>query len=177
MTARRRRCRARPRVGVLLAAFASLLPAALLAGSAEGEASLHLRFDGAARVFTLVTEGGRSGFTRFAVLDAVSIEGQAGPARLVVEITLPPGAASGAPPWDARISFRPKGFRDYWVSPPAFPEGALVIEHLTLSDPAPRIAGRFDVPLCFTRSPLHPPDPARCLPASGRFDTPLVPGD
>lgn len=181
MTGRPRHSRARPLAGAvpgtLLAAFVSVLPAAPGAGTAEAEASLRLHFDGAHQVFTLVTEGGRSGFTRFAALDAVSIEGQDGPARLVVEITLPAGADSGASPWDARISFRPQGFRDYWVSPPAFPEGGIVIDQLALSGPAPWIAGRFDVPLCFTRSPLHPPDPARCLPASGQFDTPLVAGD
>jgi hypothetical protein len=97
-----------------------------------------------------------------------------GSARLVLELALPPGARTGDSPHDARVSFRPEGWRDYWVSSPDLPEGAVVIDHLDLSGPIPRIVGRFALPLCFTPTPVHMPDPARCLPASGRFDTQLV---
>ncbi len=157
------------RRAVLAAAMATL------PGAAPAEGVLTLDFDGTQRSFAAQMEGARTGFTRFLSVDAVSIEGVDGPARLVVELSLPPGARTGDTAHDARISFRPEGWRDYWVSPAAFPEGALVIEHLDLSGRAPRIAGRFAVPLCYTVTPVAAPDPARCRPATGRFDTPLVP--
>jgi hypothetical protein len=141
---------------------------------AAAETVLSLAFDGAVRSFTPVMEGARTGFTRFASVDAVSIEGADGPARLVLELALPPGSQSGAALHDGRILFRPDGFRDYWVSPPVLPEGAVEIEQLDLSGRSPRITGRFEVPLCFTPSPMRTPDPARCRPASGRFSTVLV---
>jgi len=146
----------------------------VVAPPAMAETVIELVFDGDARSFEPVTEGARTGFSRFMSVDAVSIEGADGQARLVLELSLPPGAAAGSAPHDARILFRPDGFRDYWVSPPVFPEGAVAIDNLDLSGRAPRIAGRFEVPLCFTPSPLHVPDPARCLPASGRFSTELA---
>lgn len=133
-----------------------------------------LAFDGGAHAFRPLLDGARTGFTRFLSVDAVSIEGAAGPARLVLEISLPPGAQTGDQPRDARISFRPDGWRDYWVSPPNFPEGALRIDQLDLSGPSPRIVGHFAVPLCFTPTPLHTPDLTNCLPASGRFETALA---
>jgi len=155
---------------------ATLAAAALgaLVGAAQAEPHLSFVFDEAAYVFVPQMDGSRTGFSRFASVDAVSIEGADGPARLVLELALPPGSRTGDRPHDARISFRPDGWRDYWVSPPDFPPGAVQIDHLDLAGLAPRIAGRFDVALCFTRSPLRPPDPARCLVATGRFDTPLV---
>ncbi|MGJ3264666.1 MAG: hypothetical protein ACFE0R_15670 [Salinarimonas sp.] len=141
---------------------------------AAAQPMLDLVFDGDALTFTPVMDGARTGFTGFLSVDAVSIEGASGPARLVLEIALPPGSSTGAAPHDARILYRPDGFRDYWVSPTPFPEGAIAIERLDLAAATPRIAGRFEAPLCFTASPMHLPDPARCVTVSGRFDTPLV---
>jgi len=141
---------------------------------AQTPGGLSLSFDGVDRNFTPILVGGRTGFSHFLTVDAVSIEGADGPGRLVVELSLPPGARTGDRPHDARISFRPDGWRDYWVSPPDFPAGGVAIDHLELSGPEPRISGRFTVSICFTHGPVHQPDPDRCLPASGRFDTPLV---
>lgn len=149
----------------------SALAARDLSGTVPG---LTLEVDGTAHAFSSQLDGARTGFIRFASLDAVSIEGAAGSARLVVEMSLRPAARTGDQPHDARISYRPDGWRDYWVSPPDFPEGALVIDHLDLSGPSPRIAGHFAVSLCFTPTPLHTPDLTNCLPASGRFDTALA---
>jgi len=170
------------RCGVLTSAGAGLVLA--LAGPGVGAVAardlsaifpgLTLEVDGTAHAFTSQLDGARTGFTRFASVDAVSIEGAAGAARLVVEMSLRPAARTGDQPHDARISYRPDGWRNYWVSPPDFPRGALVIDHLDLSGPAPRIAGHFAVPLCFTPTPLHTPDLTNCLPASGRFDTALA---
>ena len=153
------------------------LAAALVAlpGASPAETVLTLTFDGVVHAFVPQMEGARTGFSRFATLEAVSIEGAAGPARLVLEMSLPPGARAGDAPYAARISFRPDGWRDYWVSPPGQPRVAVRIEQVDLAGPAPRIAGSFEAPLCFTPTPLHPPDPATCRTASGRFATPLVP--
>ncbi|WP_296478585.1 hypothetical protein [Roseinatronobacter sp.] len=148
---------------------------ACLTAQAVGASGIEFEFDGEKRHFIPEMEGARTGFTRFLSVDAVSMEGADGPARLVLEFSLPPGARMGDAPHDARISFRPDGWRDYWVSPPDFPDGAVMIEYLRLSGPAPRITGRFTVPLCFTKSTIHPPDPARCKTATGAFDTTLVP--
>ena len=150
--------------------LASLSGAPALAGS-----GMTLHFKGETRSFTPQMEGARTGFTRFLSVDAVSMEGADGPARLVLELSLPPAARMGDAPHDARISFRPEGWRDYWVSPLEFPHGAVSISHLDLSGPAPRIAGVFEVPLCFIQSPLHAPDLARCSDARGQFDTSLIP--
>ena len=144
------------------------------AASGWADPGLSLEFDGVTHVFVPQMDGARTGFTRFLSVDAVSIEGADGQARLVVELALPPRAQTTDIPHDARISFRPDGWRDYWVSPHDFPEGSVAIDHIDLSGPSPRIVGRFALPLCFTPTPVHTPDPARCLPASGRFDTALV---
>ena len=141
---------------------------------ALAEPVLSLAFDGTSHDFTPQMEGARTGFTRFLSVDAVSIEGKDGRATLVLELALPPGARTGDTPHDARISFRPDGWRDYWVSPPDFPAGAILIDHLDLSSQSPAISGQFAVPLCYTASPIHAPDPTRCLPASGRFTAALV---
>lgn len=148
--------------------------AGMEAAPAAAETVLSLEFDGVRHAFAPQMEGARTGFTRFLSVDAVSVEGADGPSRLVLELSLPPGARTGDAPHDARISFRPDGWRDHWVSPPEFPEGAVVIDFLDLSGPSPRIAGRFSTPLCFTPSPMRTPDLTRCLPASGRFETALV---
>lgn len=148
-----------------------LLTAALaLAGAAGPAATQTLDLGGVGHAFDAGGEGARAGFTRFMTVDAVSVEAVDGAARLVLEFALPPDARTGDQPHDARISFRPDGWRDYWVSPPRFPDGGVTIEHLDLSGPVPRIAGQFAVPLCHVASPLQRPDPARCLPARGRFD-------
>lgn len=161
-----------------LPALRALLPVTVLTCSivwpVMADTAIHLAFDGIEYRFEPVMDGARTGFTRFASVDAVSIEGAQGPSRLVLELSLPPAARTGDAPHDARISFRPDGFRDYWVSPLAFPDGAVAVDLLDLSSPSPRIAGRFAVPLCFTASPLAVPDETRCLPAAGRFETALV---
>ena len=141
---------------------------------ARADPALTLEFDGTTHAFTPQMDGARTGFTRFLSVDAVSIEGKDGVATLVLELALPPGARTGDAPHDARISFRPDGWQDYWVAPLDFPAGAIVIDHLDLSSKAPEISGQFAVPLCFTASPVHAPAPTRCLPASGRFTTALV---
>ena len=155
------------------AALAAALAA--LPGAAPAGAVLTLTIDGSVHSFVPQMEGARTGFSRFATLEAVSIEGTDGPGRMVVELSLPSGARAGDAPYAVRISFRPDGWRDYWVSPPELPGAAVTVEALDLSGPAPRIAGSFEAPLCFTPTPLHPPDATRCRTASGRFATPLVP--
>lgn len=158
----------------LLLAASAAVAIAFAAPAAAEDAVLSVAIDGASHVFVPQMDGARTGFTRFTVVDAVSIEGADGPARLVLELAFPPGARTGDAPHDARISFRPDGWRDYWVSPHDLPDGAIAVDHLDLSGPDPRIAGRFAVPLCFTPSPLHTPDTERCVEAAGRFDTALV---
>lgn len=152
-----------------LCAFSLLIAAQ---GAAAQEMSLNL--SGATLNFTPQMEGGRTGFSRFAQVDAVSIEGGDGMARLVLELAFASGARAGDQPHDARISYRPQGWRDYWVSAPLFPAGGITIDELDLSGLEPRIAGSFRVELCLTRSPVHVPDPDHCQPASGRFTTPLM---
>lgn len=144
------------------------------ATSGVAEPAMSLEFDGTTHVFVPQMEGARTGFTRFSSVDAIGLEGADGQMRLVLELALPPGSETGDAPHDARISFRPNGFRDYWVSPPDLPDGTIIIEYLDLSGHAPRIAGHFAVPLCFAASPIHMLDQARCLPASGQFDTALA---
>lgn len=150
---------------------ASALLLAAQAASAEG---ITLSFDGMNRSFTPRMDGARSGFSRFDRVDAVSIEGADGAARLVIEMSFLPGARGGDQPHDARISYRPEGWRDYWVSPPLFPQGALTIEGLDLSSLEPRISGSFSVPLCFARSVVDAPNLEHCQTATGRFSTLLV---
>ncbi len=157
-----------------IAAMLALAAVWAAAASESEDTGMRLEFDGETMVFLPKMEGARTGFTRFASVDAVSIEGAAGPARLVLELALPPGSRTGDQPHDARISFRPDGFRNYWVSPPEIPQGAVTINLLDLSGPSPRVAGHFHVPLCFAATPIHTPDLSHCLPASGRFDTALV---
>ncbi len=139
--------------------------------SAEG---ITLSFDGMNRRFTPLMDGVRTGFSRFDTVDAISIEGADGAARLVIEMSFPPGARRGDQPHDARISYRPDGWRDYWVSPPLFPQGALAVDGLDLSSLEPRISGSFSVPLCPARSVVHPPNLEHCQTATGRFSTLLV---
>lgn len=127
-------------------------------------------FQGETWEFALDDPQSRAGFTRFMSVDAVSFEGVAGAARLVVQLSLPPG---GSVPHDARILYLPDGWREYWVSPLVFPKGGVVVQGLQLSGDQPFIAGHFAVDLCFTRSPMHLPDPEDCAPAEGRFHTPL----
>lgn len=137
-------------------------------------AQVTLKFDGATHQMDTQADTGRAGFTRFMVVDAVSFGAVAGPEQLVLELALPPRARQGDQPHDARILYLPDGWRDYWTSPPDFPEGGVVVTHLVLSGPAPRITGYFAVPLCFTKGPTQVPDLSRCQSATGRFDTPLT---
>ncbi len=148
---------------------------ACLAAQASAGDGLTLEFESMATSFIAQMDGTRTGFTRFQSVDAVSMEGADGSARLVVELSFPPAARTGDTPHAARISYRPDGWRDYWVSLPDKPKGAITIEHLDLSGPAPRIRGAFAVILCFTKSPVHSADLTRCHPATGAFDTALVP--
>lgn len=152
----------------------TIVLAGTLAAPVRAEPVLTLEVDGTQHVFVPQMEGARTGFTRFLSVDAVSVEGADGSARLVLELAFPPASRTGDAPHDARISFRPNGWQDYWVSPSDMADGAVAIDHLDLSGAFPRIAGHFAVPLCFARSPIHGPDPSRCLPASGHFDTLLV---
>ena len=137
---------------------------------------LTLEFQGQSYRFLPEMEGARTGFTRFAALDAVSMEGAPleGAERLVLQFSLPPGAGISVAVLDARIMFRTDGWRDYWVSPLVFPADAIRFEELQLSGPTPRIAGRFDVELCPVVSPLHLPDMAECSSARGSFRTELI---
>jgi hypothetical protein len=161
--------------GLRIGAVVAVTSVCSAASGGWASPGLTLEFDGATHVFVPQMDGARTGFTRFLSVDAVSIEGADGLARLVVELALPPrGSQTPDVPHDARISFRPDGWRDYWVSPLEYREGSVVIDHIDLSGPSPRIAGRFQMPLCFTPTPVHMPDTARCLPASGWFDTALV---
>ena len=152
-----------------IAAAALLL--AVQSASAEG---ITLSFDGMNRSFIPQMDGARTGFTRFDRIDAISIEGADGAARLVIEMSFLAGARRGDQPHDARISYRPDGWRDYWVSPPVFPQGALTVDGLDLSSLEPRISGSFSVPLCFARSVVDAPNLDHCQTATGRFSTLLV---
>lgn len=140
-----------------------------LPGALPAEAVPSLAFDGAAHRFGPQTGGARTGFSCFTRLEVVGIEDADGPARLVLELSLLPGARTGDASCAARISFRLDGWRDYWVTPPERSGAAVSVEELDLSGPAPCIAGRFAAPLCFIATPLHLPDPARCRPAARRF--------
>lgn len=152
---------------------ALLLILGLLTSSpVAAQSVMELDFQGQNLRFDLDHPMSRAGFTRFMTVDAVSFEGVAEAARLVIELALPP---SGDTPHDARIMFRPDGYRDYWLSPLVFPAGGVVIESVQLRGIAPHIAGEFETPLCFTASPLVLPDPARCDIARGRFQTELRP--
>jgi hypothetical protein len=147
---------------------------ALAQAQAQTGGQISLQFDGATRSFEPRMDGARTGFTRFLSVDAVSIEGTDGAARLVLELSLMSGTGGSDQPHDARILYLPEGWRDYWVSPQVFPAGGVVIEALDLSGPEPHVAGRFDVPLCPTPGPTALSDPGRCKQATGRFATPLV---
>ncbi len=129
-------------------------------------------FPGAPAEFDAVP--GRAGMTRFAALDALSIEGQAGPARLVVELALPPGADPATPPLEARVTYRPEGFATAWQSIAPPDAAQLVLTEIALSGPRPRIAGSFEIPLCFRPALLVPPDPDQCRTATGSFATVLT---
>lgn len=153
--------------------FAGVLSVSVT-GPAAARAEVMLEFDGGSYRLDVGVDGAGAGFTRFMAVDAVSIHAVAVYGRLVLEIALPPRARQGDHPHDARILFQPDGWRNYWSSPPDFPDGGVVVTDLDLSGPAPWIAGHFSVPLCFTQSPIHTPNLARCQPATGRFDTRLT---
>jgi len=147
----------------------------LATGSVAAQAEVVMAFGEHTYHLDANATGGNAGFTRFMTVDAVSIGAVEGAARVVLELALPPRARQGDQPHDARIMYQPQGWRDYWSSPPDFPEGGVVVSRLDLSGHTPRIAGHFDVPLCFTKSPTHTPDLTQCQPATGHFDIALTP--
>ncbi|WP_209425256.1 hypothetical protein [Pararhodobacter sp. SW119] len=157
------------------AVLAASLITALAATPAPAQGWLTLDFPGAPA--RLAPVAGGAGITRFSMLDAVGIEaaGEAGAetARLVIEIALPPDAAPGTLPLDARVTYRPDGFRNYWQTADLPPPGAIVLEDVALRGPAPRLAGRFEVVLCRRASVMVPADAGDCRSAAGAFDTPL----
>ncbi len=152
------------------------LVAALVGVPGRAEDVLALVFKGESYQFVPEMEGARTGFTRFAALDAVSLEGARpdGPERLVLQVSLAPGEGADVAPLDGRIMFRPDGWRDYWVSAEVFPPEAIRIEELELSGPEPWIAGGFDLELCLVASPLQRPDASACEQAMGEFRTRLM---
>ena len=155
--------------------IAAVFAAFCLVMSAQARADevvvLRFAFADAPQEFTYIP--GRAGMTRFSMLDAISIEGQAGAARLVVKFALPPDAGPGAQLLDARVTYRPDGFADFWqtVDIPA-PE-AFRFERVVLTGPRPEIAGRFNVALCPRVSIMRPADLEGCRMASGQFATHL----
>ena len=116
---------------------------------------------------------GRAGMTRFSMLDAISLEGQAGAARLVVKFALPPDAAPDAQPLDARVTYRPHGYVDYWQTAELPAPGAFIFEQVQLSGPRPRVTGRFEVTLCARASVMDMHDSGNCSVARGRFASDL----
>ncbi|MCC5991798.1 MAG: hypothetical protein JJT99_04670 [Rhodobacteraceae bacterium] len=116
---------------------------------------------------------GRAGMTRFSMLDAISIEGQAGAARLVVKFALPPEAGIDAQPIDARVSYRPDGYVNYWQTAKLPAPGSFIFEQVQLSGPRPRIAGHFEVTLCARASVIAAHDTGNCRVATGSFATKL----
>jgi hypothetical protein len=131
-----------------------------------------LRFEFGAAATTYEKVPQRAGMTRFLVLDAISLEGASGQARLVIELAMPPEAGMDAQPLDARVTYRPDGFVDFWQTITIPPDG-FVFDVVELSGPSPRIAGSFALPLCERASIMVPADPARCQMAQGQFATDL----
>lgn len=132
-----------------------------------------LSFDFGAAPAQFQPVSGRAGITRFAMLDAISLEGQAGAARLVVKFALPPDAGTSAQPLDARVTYRPDGYVDYWQTAERPAPGAIIFEQVQLSGPRPRIAGRFEVTLCARASVMVAHDTGNCSLARGRFESEL----
>jgi len=153
------------------ALFGAVLALPVLAQDAPGASVLQFDFPGAPKAFAPVP--GRAGLTRFGALDALSIEGQAGSARLVVEFALPPDAGPDAAPIDARVTFRPDGFTNFWQTAEMSGSQAIRLTQVALSGPQPRIAGSFAVTLCARASVLRPADPDTCQIARGEFSTQL----
>jgi hypothetical protein len=160
--------------GSVVRALACLAGACAAVGLVAGPtaASDFLTFDFADAPSRFEPVPQRAGMTRFAMLDAISFEGAAGPARLVIELALPAQAELGTQPVDARVTYRPDGFTQYWQTIAIAPD-AFVFETLALSGPTPRIVGTFEVSLCLRLSLMQPANPAQCQTASGRFDTAL----
>lgn len=61
---------------------------------AGADTAMTFRFQDIEQPFALDDPQSRAGFTRFMSVDAVSFEGVAGAARLVVQLSLPPDGAS-----------------------------------------------------------------------------------
>lgn len=127
-------------------------------------------FSGAPEHFSKLPD--RAGMTRFSALDAISFEGVAGPEHLVVKIAIAAGATKQDPLLDARVTYRPNGFTNYWQSIEIAPD-AFHFDLLELSGMTPRIAGGFTVSLCHRASVMTQPDPEQCQTAQGQFFTDL----
>lgn len=153
----------------ILAGVFLISPMPATAEHAAGPAFLSFTFDGASIQFG----PDRAGMTRFAMLDAISLEGVADRARLVVKFALPPEAGLDAHPLDARVTYRPDGFADFWQSIDAPGPGAFVFDAVQLSGPGPRVAGRFEVTLCRRASVMVQADRSDCRAAKGAFATEL----
>jgi len=155
------------------ATLAAPLILALAAAAVPATAGSRLTLDFPDAPERLQPVPGGVGVTRFSMLDAIGIEGVAGAARLVIEIALPPDAVPGTAPLDARVTYRPDGFRDFWQTTEVPPPGAIVLTEVALRGPAARIRGRFRVLLCRRASVMVPADSGDCHPAEGVFDTHL----
>ena len=151
----------------------ALIPACAVATATRAGGVDFMRFDFADAPGQFQPVPDRVGMTRFSILDAISFEGAAGPARLVVKLALPPGAAPGAQPVDARVTYRPDGFSDFWQTADMPGPDAFAFTRLELSGPAPQIVGTFQVLLCRRASVMVPADPETCQRATGAFATEL----
>lgn len=157
-------------VSVMAPAVLLCLPCAGLAGPGSPADFLSLQFPDAPAAFTKLPR--RAGMSRFATLDAISFEGEAGPARLVVKFALRQDADHQPLLLDARVTYRPDGFTDFWQTI-TVEAGAFAFDTLDLSGPAPHVAGAFTVSLCRRASVMVPADPEECQTASGHFNTDL----
>ncbi len=154
-----------------LALYLALIPPCCATALADSEPYMSLEFADAPAQFQPVPR--RAGMTRFSMLDAISFEGAAGPTRLVVEIGLPPRAPLDATPVDARVTYRPDGFTDYWQTIGMPRAGEFTFTQLDLSGPRPQIAGEFRVTLCQRASVMVLANTEACRQAVGTFATHL----
>ncbi len=161
----------RHRCAVLLLSVALFLQMGAATASVENAPFMLFDLADAPEQFQPVPE--RAGMTRFATLDAISLEGAAGTARLVVNLALPPDARPGVQPLDARVTYRPDGFVDYWETPDLPGSDAFAFTLLDLSGPQPQIEGSFQVRLCRRASVMQPADPKDCRTARGTFASEL----
>lgn len=76
----------------VLALMSAMAIISTTASDGNAQTGMRLAFDGAQLVFVPQMQGGRTGFTRFASVDAIGLEGAEGRMRLVLELALPPAA-------------------------------------------------------------------------------------